>query len=80
MMGKLRVWKRRICSFGQQILVRVPEIDVRLVVLRIFRLFALDLREALLLLISHPGGLSGFATNQHQTGQHRGSQLKLFHT
>ena len=79
MMGKLRIRKRRICSLGQLILMRIPEIDIGLVVLRIFRLFALDLRQALLLLISHPGGLSGFATDQHQTGQNRGRQLKLFH-
>jgi hypothetical protein len=63
MLRERRVSKRRIGSLHQPVLMRVPEIDVRLIILRIFLLFPLDLSQPLLLLISHPGRLSGLATD-----------------
>ena len=44
--------------------MRVPEISLGFVSLRIVGLFALDLGEPFLLLISHPGWLGRFTTNQ----------------
>ena len=60
--------------------MRVPEIDVRFVVLRAFLLLPLDLSETLLLLISSSGGFaSGFTTEQKADRADQRNELKLFH-
>ena len=64
----------------QQVLVRVPKINVRFIVLRIFLLLPLDLRHTFLLLISCSGSLAGrFTTEQKADRGDQCNKLKLFH-
>jgi hypothetical protein len=80
MLGERRVSKSRVGSLHQPVLVRVPEIDVRLIVLRIFLLFSLNRGQTFLFLISHACGFSGFATDQECKDPKQPNELKLFHT
>ena len=59
--------------------MRVPEIAVGFVHLRGFLLLLLDRGEALLLLISHPGGLSSLTTDEERGGSDQANELKRFH-
>ena len=77
--GLLPIRNRRIGARVQQILVRVPEISVGFVHLRGFLLLLLDRGQTFLLLVSHPGGLSRFATNQDCRAGDQANELKLFH-
>jgi hypothetical protein len=79
MLRERRVSKRRICSLHQLVLMRVPEVDVRLVILRVFLLLPLDRRHPLLLLISDTGRFSRFATSQEGKDSEQRHKLKLFH-
>ena len=79
MLRQRRVGERRICSLHQPILLRVPEINVRLVVLRAFLFFPLDRSHPFLLLISDARRFSSFATNQEGKGPEQRDKLKLFH-
>lgn len=71
---------RRISAAIQHIHLRVPEIDLRLVVLGALLLLTLNLRHSLLLLVSHPCRLiCGLTADQHRTGRDQRKELKLFH-
>lgn len=65
MLRNWRIRNHRICALHQQVLVRIPEIDVRFVILRAFLLLSLDRRQSFLYLIPRSGLLSRFATGQN---------------
>ena len=74
------IFDRRIGVPVQDADLRVPEVDVRLTILRRFRLLTLNLGQSLLFLISHAGVLiCGFASNQECASDDQRNELKLFH-
>jgi len=68
-----------IGSAIQYVYLRVPEIDVRLIVLRVFLLLALNLRHPFLLLIPHTGLIGRLATDQRRCNGCNRNELKGFH-
>ena len=58
----------------------VPKVYVRFIVLRVFLLLSLDLRQTLLLLISSSGGFASRFTAEQKAGRgYQCNKLKLFH-
>src|SRR6267378_4439423 len=78
-LGLLPIRNRRIRPGIQPILLRVPQIAVRFVRLRTFSLFALDLGQTFLLLVSRAGGLSRFAAYEKSGTQDQSDQLNWLH-
>lgn len=70
----------RIGTAIDYIHLSIPQVQIRLVILRSFLLLALNLGQAFLLLISHSRGLIRcFATNQECADCAKGNELKVFH-
>ena len=59
--------------------MRVPQIAVAFVHLRIFLLLLLNRGKTLLLLVPHPRGLGSFTTDQDCGAGDQANKLKLFH-
>jgi len=74
----LPIWNLGIRAGVQQVLMRVPEVPVRFVHLRIFLLLP-DRGETFLLLVSHPSGLNSLTTNEERDRSEQANKLKLFH-
>jgi len=71
---------RRIGAAIHHVHLRIPEIDVRLVVLRGLLLLTLNLGQSLPFLISDPGGLvGGLATDQERRDRQERKKLMRFH-
>ena len=59
--------------------MRVPQIAVAFVHLRIFLLLLLNRGKTLLLLVPHPRGLDSFTTDQDCGAGDQANKLTLFH-
>ena len=59
--------------------MRVPQIAVAFVHLRVFLLLLLNRGKTLLLLVPHPRGLDGFATDEERDSSDQANELKRFH-
>ena len=67
-MRQLAIWQGGVRSGREEVLVRVPKIDVGLVVLRVLLLLSLHLGKALLLLVSDASRLSRLAASKDDDG------------